>query len=354
MMRVLVASDAWEPQINGVVRSLQQVRDRAPALGFATDFVTPDAFRSFPMPGYPEIRLAMASTRALLQRIDAFRPDIIHIATEGPIGLAARNACLARGLPLTTSYHTRFPEYLRARLPVPLALSYAALRRFHGVADGILVSTPSLEADLAARGLKNLMRWSRGVDLTQYSPRQSSNTSLKRPIFLNVGRVAVEKNLEAFLALDLPGTKMVVGDGPARASLAARFPDAVFTGAKTGAELAELYRQADVFVFPSRTDTFGVVLLEALASGLPVAAYPVMGPKDVIHNTKAGVLAEDLRAAALACLDINPEACLALAARYDWDASIRQFRDNLEHFAMKWKPVHRNKMRQNKKIERPT
>ena len=328
-MRVLVASDAWEPQINGVVRTLQKLRDIGPSLGLELGFVTPDQFRSVPMPGYPEIRLAMVGTGGLEAAFRRIRPDIFHIATEGPIGLAARKVALRQNVPLTTSYHTRFPEYLRARLPVPLAASYAALRWFHNASDGIFVATQSLDDDLRARGFQPLMRWSRGVDLDLYSPRRESRVEWKRPVFLNVGRVAVEKNLAAFLSLDLPGTKVIVGDGPQRAELEACFPDAIFLGAKTGAELAEIYRQADVFVFPSHTDTFGIVLLEALASGLPVAAYPVMGPVDVVGGTGAGVLDWDLRLAAQAALAIPPETCVALARSYSWATSIAQFRDNL-------------------------
>lgn len=327
MMRVLVASDAWEPQINGVVRTLQKLRELGPSLGLDLSFVTPDRFATLPMPGYPEIRLAMLGPGAFARECERIRPDIIHVATEGPIGLAARQMALRQGLPLTTSYQTRFPEYLAARLPVPERVSYAALRWFHNAADAILVSTPSLEAELRARGFHRMRRWSRGVDLSLHAPRGQSHVPWLRPIFLNVGRMAVEKNLEAFLSLDLPGTKVIVGDGPQRTELATRFPDAIFLGAKTGAELTEIYRQADVFVFPSRTDTFGVVLLEALASGLPVAAYPVMGPVDVIGGTRAGILSEDLRIAALAALQCDREACLALARRYDWSAAIGQFRD---------------------------
>lgn len=328
-MRVLIASDAWEPQINGVVRTLQQVRALGPELGLDLHFVTPDQFATLPMPGYAEIRLALLRPGAFARRFREIGPDIVHVATEGPIGLAARKAALDCGVPLTTSYHTRFPEYLRARLPVPTNWSYAALRRFHNAADAILVSTPSLEEDLLARGFRNIRRWSRGVDLARFSPRLEDRAEWPRPVFLNVGRVAVEKNLDAFLSLDLPGTKVVVGEGPQRAELSARYPDAVFLGARTGDELAEIYRQADVFVFPSRTDTFGVVLLEALASGLPVAAYPVMGPVDVLGGTQAGILSEDLRMAALASLTLDRTACLALAARYSWRAAITQFRDVL-------------------------
>lgn len=332
-MRALIATDAWEPQINGVVRSLQEMRRRLPALGMEVEFATPDEFFSVPLPGYKEIRLAAALPSVLKKRIAAFRPDVVHVATEGPVGLAARSATIAMNLPLTTSYHTRFPEYLNARLPVPVNWSYAALRRFHSAAHGVLVSTPTLESELSARGFRNLMRWSRGVDLGRYAPRQYSTVTWPRPIFLNVGRIAVEKNLEAFLSLDLPGTKVIVGDGPQRAELQARFPDAVFLGAKTGTELADIYAQSDVFVFPSRTDTFGIVILEALASGLPVAAYPVMGPNDILAGTEAGILSEDLREAAIGCLGLNTGQAVELAAKYSWDASARQFRRNLSEAA---------------------
>jgi glycosyltransferase involved in cell wall biosynthesis len=330
-MRLLIATDAWEPQINGVVRTIQEIVRYAPQMGMELKLITPDLFPNVPMPGYSEIRLAITTPRAIRKRIEKFAPDIIHIATEGPIGSAARTAALRLGLPLTTAYHTRFPEYLRARLPVPVEISYAALRRFHNAADGVMVATKTLEDDLAGHGFKNLMRWTRGVDLARFSPRDADRTRLKRPVFLYVGRVAIEKNLEALLSLDLPGTIHIVGDGPAREELQAKYPHAVFSGSKVGEELAEAFRQADVFVFPSRTDTFGVVVLEALASGLPVAAFPVMGPQDIIEGTGAGVIAEDLRQAALDCLSIDRTRCTELAKLYTWEASIRQFRDcNLE------------------------
>ena len=328
-MRVLVASDAWEPQINGVVRTLQKLRDLGPAKGLELRFLTPDQFRNVPMPGYPEIRLAIPSMAAVESAFESFNAEIVHVATEGPIGFAARRMALRRNIPLTTSYHTRFPEYLRARLPVPVSASYAALRWFHNAADAILVSTPSLKHDLEQRGFQHLLPWSRGVDLDRFWPRLHDTSSLPRPHFLYVGRVAVEKNLDAFLSLDLPGTKIIVGDGPQRQQLQVRHPGAVFMGAQVGEDLANIYRQSDVFVFPSKTDTFGVVLLEALASGLPVAAYPVMGPIDVIEGTGAGVLDHDLEKAALGCLQIKRETCVALSARYSWDTSITQFRDAL-------------------------
>ena len=328
-MRILLASDAWEPQINGVVRTLQKLREIGPSLGMDLHYVTPDRFHSIPMPGYPEIRLAVMHPGAFAAEYERIRPDVIHVATEGPIGLAARQMALNKRMTLTTSYHTRFPEYLHARAPVPVDWSYAMLRWFHNAADAVMVSTPTLETELRGRGFKQLRPWSRGVDLAQFSPRTGGSDPIIRPVFLYVGRVAVEKNIEAFLALDLPGTKVVVGDGPQRSELQSRFPEVSFRGALTGAALAEAYRQADVFVFPSKTDTFGVVMLEALASGLPVAAFPVMGPRDVIGGTRAGVLSDDLRAAALACLTIDRADCVALAARYSWQASIAQFRDNV-------------------------
>jgi len=328
-MKVLVATDAWVPQVNGVVRTLGELQRRAPQAGLTLEFVTPGDFRTIAMPGYPEIRLSLNAGPGIARRMQAFAPDPVHIATEGPIGLAARKLCLGRRIPFTTSYHTRFPEYLRARLPVPEAATYRWLRWFHNAGCGIMTATPSLDADLAARGFGPLMRWSRGVDTELFRPRAQSVLDLPRPIFLNVGRVAVEKNLEAFLSLDLPGSKVVVGEGPALESLRKAYPDTHFLGPRSGPALAEVYASADVFVFPSRTDTFGLVLIEALASGLPVAAYPVMGPKDVITDPAVGCLGEDLRKAALDALDLRHEACRAFAERYSWDASVAQFAANM-------------------------
>ncbi len=338
-MRLVIASDAWHPQINGVVRSIERMVQAAPAHGAAARVLGPGAFRSLQLPGYPEIRLALAGPRAVARPLA--EASHVHIATEGPIGMAARAACLRRGRAFTTSYHTRFPEYLAARLPIPEALSYAWLRRFHAAAAGTMVSTASLESELEARGFTNLMRWGRGVDTALFrpgagqgadpfaDPRAAPFAGLPRPIFLNVGRVAVEKNLEAFLALDLPGTKVIVGDGPARARLTSAHPEARFPGVLTGPALAAAYAGADAFVFPSLTDTFGIVLLEALACGLPVAAYPVAGPRDVIAGTGAGVLAHDLRAAALAALAIPRARCRRTALAHTWEASARQFFANV-------------------------
>ncbi|GEP12337.1 glycosyltransferase family 4 protein [Methylobacterium gnaphalii] len=330
-MRLLIATDAWHPQVNGVVRSLEQMVRAGEAQGVEPIFLTPQDFRSVPMPGYTEIRLSFVTRAGLIRAFDGHAPTHVHIATEGPIGYAARRACLARGRPFTTSYHTRFPEYLAARAPVPKRWSYAWLRRFHAAASGTMVSTASLKRELTARGFANLMTWTRGVDTELFRPQVSDALAgIPGPIFLFVGRVAVEKNISAFLGLDLPGTKVVVGDGPDRARLQGLHPEARFLGIKTGEELARIYAAADVFVFPSLTDTFGIVLLEALACGLPVAAFPVTGPLDVLSGTGAGVLDDDLRAAALAALEIPRERCREEALRHSWAESARQFYRNIE------------------------
>jgi glycosyltransferase involved in cell wall biosynthesis len=331
-VRILIATDAWQPQINGVVRTLGRVAAELRALGHAVEVIGPDRFRTLPCPTYPEIRLALLPGRRLGRMIEAFKPDAIHISTEGPIGRAARAWCLRHGRPFTTAYHTKFPEYVRARLAVPLAWSYAAMRRFHAPSAAVMVATDSIAAELEARGFRNIRRWSRGVDTELFRPREKSFLDLPRPIHLYVGRVAVEKNLEAFLALDLPGSKLVVGDGPLLSELKRRHPDAHFAGARQGEELARYYGAADLFVFPSRTDTFGLVLLEALASGLPVAAYPVPGPLDVIDGSGAGALDEDLARAVEAARRIDPSRCRALALEYSWTRSARQFMANLAAF----------------------
>ena len=324
-MKVLVATAAWG-QTNGVVFAYQRIAEPLREFGAHLAFVTPEGFRSAPLPTYPDIRLAFATSREVGRRIDRASPDHIHIATEGPIGWATRRHCLRNGFPFTTSYHTRFPEYVAARLPLaPLGWSYAYLRRFHSAAERVLAPTPSMKAELERRGFSNVALWTRGVDHSLFRPRRTSLLDLPRPIFLNVGRVAVEKNLKAFLDLDLPGSKVIIGDGPARRRLQRAYPDTHFLGEKFGAELAELFASADVFVFPSRTDTFGVVLIEALASGLPVAAYPVTGPLDVIGDSGAGALDEDLRRACLAALDIPRERARARSLEFSWRESARQF-----------------------------
>lgn len=328
-MRLALVTDAWLPQTNGVVRTLSVTATMLQRSGHAVEVLDPRGFRSVPCPSYPEIRLAWRPYRRLAAQLEALDPDSVHIATEGPLGLAARRWCLRSGRSFTTSYHTQFPEYVRARIPVPLWLSYAHLRRFHGAAAHTLVATPSMRRALEARGFGNLELWSRGVDTDLFRPGPKQFLDLPRPIWLYFGRVAVEKGIEDFLGLDLPGTRLVVGDGPALADCRRRFPDAVYVGYRFGAELAAHIAACDVFVFPSRTDTFGLVLLEAMACGVPVAAYPVTGPVDVVADGVTGVLGQDLRAAALAALDLDPRACREHALRYTWEAATRQFLGNL-------------------------
>ncbi|WP_041042259.1 glycosyltransferase family 4 protein [Paramagnetospirillum magnetotacticum] len=339
-MRILVVTDAWLPQVNGVVRTLDTLRAELERTGHQVVMVTPDRFRSLPCPTYPEIRLAFKPGRKLAAMIEAAQPCAIHIATEGPLGWAARRYCLRRKIPFTSAYHTKFPEYIKARFGVPLPISYAVMRRFHDASSRVMVATQGIESELAGRGFSNIARWSRGVDTELFRPRPEVRGAdgpfahLAGPIFLYVGRVAVEKNIEAFLALDLPGSKAVVGDGPQADEMKRRFPEVHFAGARFGEDLARHYAAADVFVFPSRTDTFGLVLLEALASGLPVAAYPVPGPNDVIGTSPAGVLDEDLGLAAEAALRIDPALCRAHALTFSWEACTLQFLDNLRPFEM--------------------
>ena len=327
-MKILVATDAWHPQVNGVVRTLKQVAHEASGFGATIEFLTPDNFFTLPLPSYPEIRLALPVPGDAERRIDRVAPDAIHIATEGPIGHAVRRHCLRRGLPFTTSFHTRFPDYIAGRLPVPerwtCEMTWAWLRRFHAPGAAVLAATPSLAAELAGRGFENVRLWPRGVDARLFRPRDAT-FDWPRPVFLTVGRVAVEKNLEAFLALDLPGTRIVVGDGPARAALSKAYPETVFLGALHGEALARAYAAADVFVFPSRTDTFGLVLLEALASGVPVAAFPAAAPRDVIGDAPVGVLHDDLRRACLDALACDREACRDFALTMTWQESARLF-----------------------------
>jgi len=324
-MRVLIATDAWHPQVNGVVRTLTSLAEAAKGLGVSIEFLTHEGFPTIPLPTYANLRLAIPGSGEIARRIEAANPDAIHIATEGPIGFATRAYCRRRGRPFTTSYTTCFPEYIAARAPIPESWSYAVLRRFHAVATVTMVSTTSLMYQLRGRGFQNLSMWTRGVDTDLFAPHRVIPLDLPWPIFLTAGRVAVEKNLEAFLSLDLPGSKVVIGEGPQEAELRQRFPDVTFLGLRKGAELAGLMAAADVFVFPSRTDTFGVVQLEALACGVPVAAYPVMGPRDVVGGSAVGVLDEDLRAACLSALTLSREACREFALTRSWATSARQF-----------------------------
>jgi glycosyltransferase involved in cell wall biosynthesis len=329
-VKILFITDAWHPQINGVVRTLSTTGRELERMGHTVSFIGPDQFNTMALPGYREIRLAIKPRRKLERLIAEFQPQAIHIATEGPLGWAGRAVCRRKGYAFTTSYHTCFPEYLAERLPVPQWLSYAVLRRFHGASSAVMVATPTLTRLLSDRGFANLKRWTRGVDTDLFHPRPKAFLDAPRPISICVGRVAVEKNIEAFLSLDIPGTKYVVGGGPLLASLTKRYPDVRFVGPRDGDELASYFAAADVFVFPSRTDTFGLVILEALASGVPVAAYPVQGPLDVIGESDIGALDEDLGRAVARALKIDPARCRDFALSYSWTAAAHQFLGNVQ------------------------
>jgi glycosyltransferase involved in cell wall biosynthesis len=336
-VRIALVSDAWAPQVNGVVRTLTTTVERLRARGHAVEMLTPDQFRTVPCPSYPEIRLALGSGRAVAARLASARAEAIHIATEGPLGWAARRWCIDRGIPFTTSFHTRFPDYVAMRSRLPADWFWPIVRRFHGPAARIFVATETLARELAERGLPHTHRWSRGADLDLFAPDTAplpEMADLPRPVMLSVGRVAVEKNVEAFLSTRIGGTKVVVGDGPARAMLEKRFPDALFLGALHGVRLAAAYAAADLFVFPSRTDTFGLVMIEALASGVPVAGFPVRGPIDIIGLTGAGLLGGggrigaldvDLVSAMRRALSVDRATCAAEGRRYGWDRCTDQF-----------------------------
>lgn len=324
-MNIVIVTDAWFPQVNGVVRTLARTRDELVRLGHQVQVIAPERFRSIPCPTYPEIRLSLFPGRRLRVLIEAAQPDAVHIATEGPLGLAARAWCLKKNFPFTTAFHTQFPEYVKLRTGIPLALTYRLMRWFHGPAATLMVATPTLKQRLEGWGFNNLGLWSRGVDTDLFQPREKYFLDANRPIFMYMGRVAVEKNIEAFLKLDLPGTKYVVGGGPDLETLRRKYPGVRFTGYKTDKELGKHLAAADVFVFPSRTDTFGLVVIEALACGVPVAAYPVQGPVDIIENGVTGYLDEDLKAAATKALTLDPDRCRREALRYSWETCTRQF-----------------------------
>lgn len=336
-MKILVATDAWHPQVNGVVRSLSMTVDCLRERGHQVLVIDPSRFRTVPCPTYPEIRLALGCGRHVARLLAEFQPDRVHVSTEGPIGWAVRNWCVRRGLHFTTAFHTRFPEYVSIRTGIPTGWIWKVMRCFHGAAEQTFTATPALAAELEAHGLPHTHHWPRGVDLTQFNPDVAPHPAmagLPRPILLNVGRVAVEKNIEAFLDCPAQGSKVVVGDGPALAALQARYPAVLFLGAKNGAELASTYKAADVFVFPSRTDTFGLVNIEALACGLPVAAYPVPGPADILGpnergrnggKTRIGALDEDLEKAIARALTADRQAAAKEAAHYSWDRCTSMF-----------------------------
>jgi 1,2-diacylglycerol 3-alpha-glucosyltransferase/glucuronosyltransferase len=342
-MRILIATDAWHPQVNGVVRTYEHLARELAALDIELSVLAPHEFRTAACPTYPEIRLAVPGWSRVAARIRSVKPDAVHIATEGPIGWMARRYCSARAIPFTTSFHTRFPEYLAQRFAIPPPWTTAVLRRFHNAGRGMMVATPSLARELEAQGFERVLPWTRGVDTELFRPRPVRHFG-EAPVFLYVGRIAAEKNLEVFLTLDLPGRKVVVGVGPQLAELKARFPRVLFTGKKTGEALAQCYASADVFVFPSRTDTFGMVLLEAIASGLPVAAFPVIGPTDVVTPGETGVLSEDLRAAALSALKLDPARVCAKASDFSWETAARLFLANITSTCLK-EPVRAQTLR---------
>ncbi len=333
-MRIAILTDAWRPQVNGVVRTLGKTIDWLESWGHEVLCINPGMFRNFPMPTYPDIRLAWRPSARVARMLDDFRPEAIHIATEGPVGWSGRAYCLKRKLPFTSAYHTRFPEYLRLRAPVPTAWSYAVVRRFHNAAIRTLVTTDSMARELEAEGFTNLVRWSRGVDVERFQPRDNRLLQdLPQPIFMHLGRVAVEKNIRDFLDLDLPGSKVVIGDGPARKELEDAYPQAHFLGYRENGDLVAHLASADVLVFPSRTDTFGLVMLEAMACGVPVASYPVPGPGDVIDNGVNGWVDEDLRTAVLNALEVDREQCRTFAESYSWENCSKQFLSHIQPLA---------------------
>jgi len=324
-MRLALVTDAWAPQVNGVVTTLVELVDGVRARGHELELIEPSTFRGVPCPGYRELTLAWRPQRQVAQRLDAFRPDAVHIATEGPLGAAARRHCARRGWRFTTAFHTRFPELLESALRIPASWGYAWFRRFHAASSGVMVPSRGMHEHLEARGFRNLRRWSHGVDLALFAPHEGADLGVPRPVFLYVGRVSYEKNLEAFLALDLPGTKVVYGVGPVLDALRAAHPSVQWRGVVPRGELARVYSAADVFVFPGRSETFGLVMLEAMACGTPVAAFPVPGPLDVVGDSAGGVLHDDLRTAALRALALPSAGPLARARYFDWQATCDEF-----------------------------
>jgi glycosyltransferase involved in cell wall biosynthesis len=328
-LKLALITDAWRPQVNGVVTTLSSVTERLRNMGHTVETITPEQFRNWPCPTYPEIRLALGCSRKLRHKLDELAPDAIHIATEGPLGLAARGYCLSRGLPFTTSFHTLFAEYVNVRTGIPLSWGYKFLAWFHNPGERAMVATPGLVEQLRQHGFRNPVLWSRGVDTELFCPAPQDLLGGSQPRLLYAGRVAVEKNLDAFLSLDIPGTKYIIGDGPQRQELETKYPNVVFLGYKFGEDLARHVASADVFVFPSHTDTFGLVMLEALSCGVPVAAFPVPGPKDVILSEKVGCLNEDLGKAVTTALTLDRADCRQYALGYTWDQCARLFESHL-------------------------
>lgn len=328
-MRIAIVTDAWTPQVNGVVTVLGDLRERLLAVGHEVALIEPSAYRRVSCPGYGDIELAWRPGRAVAERLQAFAPDAIHIATEGPLGWAARRHCRRQNLPFTTAFHSRFPEFLAAAAGVPSGLGYSILRRFHAASSGVMVPSAGTMDILERRGFTNLRRWSHGIDVEHFRPLAGADLGLPRPVFLYVGRIAPEKNLEAFLRLELPGTKVVAGGGPLLARLRALYREVHFIGPMPRADLVGVYGAADAFVYPCKIDTFGLVMLEALACGTPVAAYPVAGPLDVVGQSDGGVLHEDLRVAALRALLVPRERARARALVFDRDRVRDEFVSHL-------------------------
>lgn len=353
-MKILVVTDAWHPQMNGVVRTLDTTIAILRTRGHVVEVIAPsDGYLTLPLPTYPDIRLALFAKHDVEQRMARFGPEAVHIATEGPLGQAARKLCLRWGMPFTTSYHTKFPEYIKARAPfIPMALTYQFVRNFHNQGGRTMVTTPSMETFLRTKGFTGLGVWARGVDTVQFNPDKRCApddvyANLPRPVFINVGRVAVEKNIEAFLNLDLPGSKVVVGDGPQMDILEKRFPDIHFAGPKFGDDLARHFADADVFVFPSKTDTFGLVIIEAMATGTPVAAYPVSGPIDIIPGSGAGIVDDDLKTACMSALTLSRDKARTHAEHYSWEAATDIF---FEHLTPEYEPIARRRWRRARRM----
>jgi glycosyltransferase involved in cell wall biosynthesis len=350
-VRIAIATDAWAPQVNGVVRTLEMTVNLMRERGHDVTVISPDQFRTLPCPGYGEIRLALAPRFGLRKTLGEFRPDIVHISTEGPIGWSTRRWCMTNNIPFTTAFHTRFPDYASVRTGLSPDFFWPVMRRFHAPSRAVLSATPRLSDELAGRGIAHTRPWTRGIDTAIFKPGLDPHpalANLSRPILLSVGRVAIEKNLESFLNADFEGTKVVVGDGPALEELKARYPDAIFTGSLNGSELAQAYAAADVFVFPSKTDTFGLVMIEALACGVPVAGYPVPGPLDIIGANgigptnelggAVGAVSESLPQAIADALSCNPTNAAEYGARFTWDNAADQFifaLDNARGMALK-------------------
>jgi len=317
-MKIAIITDAWEPQVNGVVRTLKATTEELRKLGHHVTVLSHIGHKTIPCPGYRSIRLALFPAKKLARDLETIKPDAIHIATEGPLGIAARRWCLKNNITFTTSYHPQFPEYLRLRLPIPTRLTYAWLRHFHSKAIYTLVPTESQKKRLKSHRFRHIKVWGRGVDTTIFNRSNPKKFDYQKPIMVYMGRTAIEKNIEAFLSLELPGTKLVIGDGPDLTLLKQKYPNVIFAASKSGHVLGSWVAGGDVFVFPSKTDTFGLVNLEAMACGLPVAAYPVTGPKDIIKEGITGAMDEDLKVAITKALTINSHACLNYAQQTSW------------------------------------